>query len=639
MSNIASYFGEFPPNNNGLQEWGHGQNVVGGGYTKLMLGKVIGYPHMESHHITSTYNVALTDIPDGYGGQVVIHNCSQVLPNAGLDYNGVREPLMDGTPVLVLCKDGVFDQGYIIGCVRLSGDYNEFMFKGNVPKPFTTVEGWQGHRTANPGPSFPYVVARPEDYVRITPMDNLISGFSRPEYEQDIKDKAKKRAQPGSVEIRTMGGDVIHYTKNTFAIYADRQVVILALSGNESKCTALAKQASYYGERYEALKRAIDKAPDKTENGGMSNWNSNKPVGYTKELNQLDRTSLDWAEPMGVKYHLDELYKLTNQYRKASAACNSTSASLNKGADSIKKKVFDTASPLNRTKPKESGTGTPPQGSRAGIEVDEILDKLGGKAPDAMTIHKVGGGDYWDVKGDEPIPMASTVKLQVVDIAVHSKLPKSITITEDVIGVGEEDMLGISYTPEELIRKVLKDSNNTATKALIKAVAGNGADGPNPKINDLLKERGYTNTTLGNYLNTPNPSLQGNRSTTNDVSKAMENVIGYEGDMSGAILESLEQSETPFTGGRVVDGATVKYNKIGGTSTAAANSAVVEVDGAKYIITTGKGGVDGTGAEGDAISDAAMSAAIKHIRELNKMGGPSNDIPNVGVSNLKVEKI
>lgn len=665
MSNIADYWGELPPNLNGLQEWGHGQGVVGGGYTRLMLGKVVGYPHMESHHISSTYNVSLTDMHDDHGGEIIIHNCSQVLPNASLDYSGVREPLMDGTPVLILCKDGVFDQGYIIGCVRLSGDYESFLLQGNVPKPFNVVEGWQGkERTANPGPSFPYVVARPEDYVRITPMDNLVAGYARSEYEQEEKGKAKKRPQPGSVEIRTMGGDIIYYTKNTFSIYADRQVVILALSGNETKCTALAQHASYYAERYEALKAAVESAPTKDDKGTMSNWNTGKPVGYTKDLSQTDRTSLDWGEPMGVKYHLDELYKLAQEYRKASAACNSASAALSKGIASAEKKAQgntspsskDPSKPVNKAIPKESVTGTPPQSNRASIEVDELLQKLGGKAPDAMTIQRVGqgGNDSWSEKGDTPLPMASTVKLQVIDLVANSKvkLPPTITITKDVLAVGEEGALGKSYTVEQLVNMVLKDSSNVATNALIKAMAGEGGgkipDGGNgtinPAIQDLLKGRGYNNTNLINYLNTPIVSAQGkNTSTTNDVTRAMGNLMQYEGPMKQVIRDSLGASDTPFSGAgekgsRVVDGVPIIYNKIGDTDTVASNSAVIEVGGSKYIITTTKTGVDGTGAQGDTISDASLREAIKQIKGLSALGGPNNSIPNVPAG-IKVEGI
>lgn len=630
MSNIADYWGELPPNMNGLQEWGSGQNVIASGYTRLLLGKVIGYPHMEAHHITSTYNVALTDMHDDRGGEIVIHNCSQVLPNAGLDYTGVREPLMDGTPVLLLCKDGVFDQAYIIGCVRLSGDYDEFILKGNVPKPFSVGEGWQGEQVANPGPSFPYVVARPEDYVRVTPMDNLLSGFGRPEYEQELKGKARKRPQPGSVEIRTMGGDEVHYCKNTFAIYADRQVVILALSGSETKCTALAMQATYYADRYEALKSAVSAAPDKDEKGSMVNWNTGKPVGYTKDLDQLDRTSLDWGEPMGVKYHLGEMYKLSQQYRAASAACNSSSAAMNQAIASTEKAVGASGKEaVNKATPKESKTGAPPQGSRAGMEVDELLQGLGDKAPDAMTVQKVGGSDSWDEGGDKPLPMASTVKLQVADLATQAKLPASITITEEVLAEGEEGMLGKTYSPEQLVGMALKDSNNTATNALIQAMAGAGSDGvPNAAIGKLLEERGYDNTTLANYLSTATTSAQGkNTSTTNDVSKAMGNLMEYDGPMGNTVRESLQQSETPFSSGRTVDGVPVIYNKVGGTSTSAANSAVIEVGGSRYIITTGKAGVDGTGSAGDAVSNASIRAAIKQIKGLDAMGGPSNDTP------------
>lgn len=646
MSNIADYWGELPPNMNGLQEWGNGQNVVGSGYMRLMLGKVIGYPHMEAHHITSTYNVALIDMHDDHGGEIIIHNCSQLLPNAGLDYTGVREPLMDGTPVLLLCKDGVFDQAYILGCIRLSGDYDEFILKGNVPKPFSVGEGWQGEQVANPGPSFPYVVARPEDYVRVTAMDNLVAGFGRPEYEQELKGKARKRPQPGSVEIRTMGGDVVNYCKNTFAIYADRQVVILALSGSETKCTALAMQASYYADRYEALKSAVSAAPDKDEKGAMLNWNTGKPVGYTKDLDQLDRTSLDWGEPMGVKYHLNELYKLSQQYRAASAACNSSSAATSQAIASTEKRVQGKLLPLekvtdpkdkidpskvrlNKAKPKESKTGTPPQGSRAGIEVDEVLQKLGDKAPDAMTIQKVGGGsnDGWDEDGDKPLPMASTIKLQVADLATQAKLPPAITITQEVLGEGEESMLGKSYSPEQLVRMALRDSNNTATNALVRAMAGEGSSGiPNPAVGELLRARGYEDTTLANYLSTT--TAQGrNTSTTNDVTRAMGNLIEYDGPMSNTIREAMGQSETPFNGARSVDGVQVIYNKVGGTSTTAANSAVIEVDGSKYIVTTTKQGVSGTTSQGDAVSDASLREAITQIRGLSTMGGPSNETP------------
>ena len=135
-------------------------------------------------------------------------------------------------------------------------------------------------------------------------------------------------------------------------------------------------------------------------------------------------------------------------------------------------------------------------------------------------------------------------------------------------------------------------------------------------------------------MNTPNAAAQGsNRSSTNDVTKAMGNLIKYEGPMQTVIRESLGKSETPFSGpqaassSRTVDGASVEYNKVGGTSTSASNSAVIKVDGSRYIVTTGKGGVDGTKPQGDAVSDASIREAINQIRNLGKMGGPSNSTP------------
>jgi enamine deaminase RidA (YjgF/YER057c/UK114 family) len=358
-----------------------------------------------------------------------------------------------------------------------------------------------------------------------------------------------------------------------------------------------------------------------------------------------------------VKYHLDELYKLAGDYRKASAACNSSSAALSKGIAGVEKSTAPTdkadpnkAPAVNKVLPKESKTGTPPQGSRAGIEVDEVLEELGDKAPDAMTIQKVTAdpktgekvvSDSWDANGDKALPMASTVKLQVADLAINSKLPNSITITKEVLGEGEEGMLGKSYTPQQLVGMALKDSNNTATNALIRAMAGDGKDGtPNASIGNLLKARGYEDTTLANYLSTTVTSAQGkNSSTTNDVSRAMANIMNYDGPMKAVVQESLSQSITPFSGGRTVDGVGVTYNKVGGTSTAAANSAVIEVDGSQYIVTTAKSGVDGTKSQGDAISDASIKAAISQIRGLSTMGGPSNATPIMDLSNSAVKEI
>jgi beta-lactamase class A len=226
------------------------------------------------------------------------------------------------------------------------------------------------------------------------------------------------------------------------------------------------------------------------------------------------------------------------------------------------------------------------------------------------------------------------VKLQVIDLVVNSKakLPASITITKDVLGEGEEAMLGKSYSVEQLVSMTLKDSSNVATNALIKAIAGEGGEGTiNPAIQSLLRDRGYGNTNLTNYLNTTLVSAQGkNTSTTNDVTKAMGNLIQYDGPLKQVIRDSLGTSDTPFQGNRIVDGIPVIYNKIGGTTTAA-NTAVIEVNGSKYIITTTKGGVDGTSGQGDAISDAALREAIKQIKGLGNMGGPSNATPTVNI--------
>jgi zinc D-Ala-D-Ala carboxypeptidase len=200
---------------------------------------------------------------------------------------------------------------------------------------------------------------------------------------------------------------------------------------------------------------------------------------------------------------------------------------------------------------------------------------------------------------------ASTIKTVVVDSVLQKvksgqiKLDDTITIPEELRALDSADSKALpdkkgktTWTVKEAIAAALGPSSNTATNALVYKLSGStNASAVNP----ILSSSGYPNTRFNNFLNLKDAEPKtaasgGNSSNALEITKALSNLnsgqsSGYDlarKAMAGGAEGYIGNQNDPISKG--INGYVL--GKAGSTSKVTGNTAIVEVNGKKYIVTT-----------------------------------------------------
>lgn len=180
-------------------------------------------------------------------------------------------------------------------------------------------------------------------------------------------------------------------------------------------------------------------------------------------------------------------------------------------------------------------------------------------------------GEYNSNKS--PASPASTIKLIIGDIVTDRLNPNlSVSVNKSAIAENSNYKEGQILSVKELLTRMLKDSDNTAANVLIQSLGGLQS------TNRFIKNKGYSGTELNNLLSIPNKTGFGNKSTAQDVTKAILNLINNESE-GGKISENALRQTRNFN----YQGE--RGGKIGNNSRVIGNVGIISIDGKEYIVT------------------------------------------------------
>jgi N-acetylmuramoyl-L-alanine amidase len=260
---------------------------------KITQGVVEGLVGMESpEHIGMVYNVRLIDT-----GHLV--RCRRLVNSASFDGVGEYNPLEEGDPVVVAFKEGMLQDGVILGCFYTEGTYKEFYVEGQGLNPREVKSNSVRSTEYNQPSIHPNRVAQPDAWV------HTIGGKVGPYRDPALTDgsptmKANRRPPPASIQIKNKLGDCGQWAKGDIIFYSDSNIILFSSQEGKSKCKRLRDMAEYYQQMVEEMEAFIgvqiedeiepavlEDKPDKVRslvNGDVVSEPSDKSINETRAL-------------------------------------------------------------------------------------------------------------------------------------------------------------------------------------------------------------------------------------------------------------------------------------------------------------------------------------------------------------------
>jgi LAS superfamily LD-carboxypeptidase LdcB len=244
-------------------------------------------------------------------------------------------------------------------------------------------------------------------------------------------------------------------------------------------------------------------------------------------------------------------------------------------------------------------------------DLDEVRTK---NKLQSISVTELEGDKAFSSKGNEPpASPASTIKVAVANALIDEinkgtvKLDQKIIIDNEVADDYEPN-IGRQLSVQEALIKMLNESKNSETNALVKLLGGKGS-----AINQKFSGLGFKNTQFNRYLSKDNQpgSTQTNSATADDITTAMKKL--FKGtSASHTIAQNALKNPKQAIGSFSYNGAIA--NKVGNNSKVLGNSAVVSAGGKKYVITM-YANVDGSVAGNKKYINDGTNAVIKLLEE------------------------
>lgn len=240
------------------------------------------------------------------------------------------------------------------------------------------------------------------------------------------------------------------------------------------------------------------------------------------------------------------------------------------------------------------------------LDLDSIAKQTGVQS---ISVQELGTTGIQSYNGSTPpASPASSIKAVVADVVINEikngklKLSDTITLTGKTALYNQETQKTV--TVKEAVDAMLSRSSNDYTNLLVEKLGGPGS-GINSKISSL----GYSTTKFNEYLRPGGKAS--NVITAEEFSTAM-NKIWQDPNAKSALSKNADKFGIDSIG-----------NKDAGNSLVTGNSAIVDVNGKKYIISTFYNGngeaVNNVGANDVKIKDAtnAVIAQLKAGKTIN----------------------
>ncbi len=323
-------------NPNDSYTWRHGFKQVYQEHTEIKFGRIVNVSR--KNHIGMNYQVKLFD-----AGGLVLENCKLASQESSFNGVGIAQPLNEGTPVVIACKNGMLQDAIIIGCFSTEGIYKDFYQKGDLQKPGQTQNGAEFNQPLG----HPNRITQEDSYFHTIGGKTLKDAYDSPEYHADPAEKLAARPIPSSIQMKNQGGDTVQYTMGANILYSDGNIITVSAGDREEKSTKLLRFAAMHAKRADLIG-----GPAAASSQDAS---ANKTASGIKPMVVKNSTSSEAADAIPDNYRMEQERKLADLYTQASKAQNQlTSARLNE-ADTLQKQfgneLGNKPADRNQTKP------------------------------------------------------------------------------------------------------------------------------------------------------------------------------------------------------------------------------------------------------------------------------------------------
>lgn len=291
--------------------WSHGFRQVYQEHTQIKFGQIVNVSR--KNHLGMTYQVQLFD-----AGGLVLENCKLASQEASFNGVGVAQPLNEGTPVVIACKNGMLQDAIIIGCYSTEGVYKDFYQTGDLQKPGQTQDGAEFNQPLG----HPNRITQEDSYFQTIAGKTLKDAYDSPEFHVLPEEKIEARPLSSSIQMKNQGGDVVQYTVGANVLYSDGNIMTVSAGDREEKSTKLLRFAAMHTKRADLIAGPAEPNAQGAESKTASGI---KPI-----VNHGSSAAGESKEAIPDPYRIEQERKLADLYTQASKAQNQmTSARLN----------------------------------------------------------------------------------------------------------------------------------------------------------------------------------------------------------------------------------------------------------------------------------------------------------------------
>lgn len=247
-------------NNNDKWTWAHGYQKVYQEHNQVKYGRITNV--RRKNHLALTYDVTLFDT-----GELIVQGCKVSTSESGFNGVGSFRPLNEGTPVIVAFKNGILQDGIIIGCFNAEGLYKDYYEEGKLQKPGeVTKDGGEFNQTLG----HPNRITQEDSYFDVMGGKTRLSPYDSPEYHALTEDRIKSYPMPSSIGMKNQGGDLVNYTLGANVTYSDGNIIAISAGDREEKSSKLLRFSTMHSQRATLIKGVTFKTTSTAEVEGSA---------------------------------------------------------------------------------------------------------------------------------------------------------------------------------------------------------------------------------------------------------------------------------------------------------------------------------------------------------------------------------
>jgi hypothetical protein len=292
----------------------------------------------EENRIGCNYDVRLLD------WDVVLTGCKNGIgQSAGYSGIGNYSSLEEGTPVLVLCKQGFMADAIIVGTTHNEGNYKKFYEEGQLQKPGELEQ----NRLFNQPSPYPSRITQTRATTNLYKASDILEPYNSPEFysRKEREKQSEAHGYPGVVHGISPYGYEFNYSLGSQIYYSDGNIISASVGSKQTKTSQAVKIAATHSRHAELLegKTRTQQTPDINTQG------------LTPLVSQQKRSSGSFQAT--DSYRAEQHRILAGIYQKAAQDINAQTAARFEKAKNIQSKL-GTDLPLQASSSAAGANGT-----------------------------------------------------------------------------------------------------------------------------------------------------------------------------------------------------------------------------------------------------------------------------------------